>query len=52
MHFSQFSEENFTNISEKFPRNYVFRPNAQKINAWFVKSFDKYAKMMHFSQFS
>ena len=32
----------------KFPTNCVFRPNARKINAWFVKFFEKYAKIMHF----
>ena len=29
-----------------------FRPNALKINAWFVKFFEKYAKLMDFSKFS
>ena len=39
MHFFQFPEERLSKSSEifsEFPINYHFRPNAQKINAWFV----------------
>ena len=35
-------------ISQNFPNLCVFRPNARKISAWFVKYFEKYAKIMHF----
>ena len=31
----------FSKIFSKFPINWLFRPNAQKINAWFVKCFRK-----------
>ena len=34
------------------PTNCVFRPNARKINAWFVKSFEKDVKIMDCSKFS
>ena len=47
MPFSQFSEEDFSKFSKifsKFPINCLFCPNAQKINAWFVKFIEKYAK--------
>ena len=33
------------------PGNCVFRPNAQKLNTWFLKNFEKYAKIMHFPNF-
>ena len=33
------------------PKNYVFRPNAHKTNAWFVKFLEKYEKIMHFRNF-
>ena len=43
--------ENFRKFSQKFPIICGFRPNAQKVNARFSKSFEKYAKIMHLSQF-
>ena len=43
--------QKFSKISQNFPTNCVFRPNARKINAWFLKTFRKYAKIMDFSQF-
>ena len=42
----------FLKISQNFPTIRVFRPIAQKINVWFVKLFEKYAKIMHFLLFS
>ena len=51
MHFLQFSSENFPKISQKFPANSVFRPNAQKLNAGFVRFFEKYAQKSIFSNF-
>ena len=39
---------NFRNVSN----NLWFRPNPQKSNGFFIKSFAKYAQQMHFSQFS
>ena len=53
MHFSKiFKEvfENFRKFSQNFPTNWVFRPNARKIDAGFVKFFEKYAKIMNFSK--
>ena len=44
--------EKLSKFSQNFPTICVFRPNSQKFNAWFVKFFEKYAKIMHFSQFS
>ena len=41
--------QNFLKIS---PTNCVFRPNAQKFNAWFGNFFAKQAKIQHFLQFS
>ena len=38
----------FSNISQNFPTICGFRPNARKSNAWFVKFFEKYAKIMRF----
>ena len=55
MHFSQFSKEffqNFRKFSQNVPTICVFRPNAQKLNPLFVKYFEKYARIMHFSQLS
>ena len=40
-----------SNFSRNFPTICVFRPNTRKINAWFVKLFEKYVKIMHFSNF-
>ena len=40
--------QKFSKFSQNFQNNCVFRPNARKINAWFVKFFGKYAKIMHF----
>ena len=47
MHFRNFLKKNFKyfrKFSQRFPANSVFRPNAQKLNAGFVKFFEKYAK--------
>ena len=45
--------QKFSKISQNFPTIRVFRPNARKIkNAWFVKFFEKYAKIMHYLLFS
>ena len=38
-----FSIEFSSKISQNFAAICIFRPNARKINAWFVKSFEKYA---------
>ena len=38
-------------FSQNFPTICIFRPNAQKINALFVKFFKKYAKIMHVRYF-
>ena len=47
---------NFHQKSSKFSQNFpticVFRPNARKLNAWFVNFFEKDAKIIHFSQIS
>ena len=54
MDFMQFYEEKYSKFSKIFsniPRNSLFPPNRQKINAWFVKFLEKYAKIMHFSNF-
>ena len=51
MHFSQFSSENFRKFSQQFPANRVFRPNAQKLNAGFVKFYEKYGQKSIFSNF-
>ena len=32
-------------IFSHFPKIFVFRPNARKSNAWFVRFFEKYAKI-------
>ena len=44
--------QQLSKISQNFPTIRVFRPNVRKINAWFVKSFEKYAKIMHYLLFS
>ena len=44
--------QKISKCSQNFPTIWVFRPNARKFNAWFVKFFEKYAKIMDFSQFS
>ena len=36
---------------QNFPTICVFRPNARKINAEFIKFIAKYVKIMHFSNF-
>ena len=38
-------------IFKHFPTICVYLPNARKINAWFVKFFEKYAKIMLFAIF-
>ena len=43
--------QNFSKISQNFSTICAFRPNARKINAWFVKLFEKYAKIMDFRNF-
>ena len=43
--------QKFSKFSQYFPTIFVFRPNARKSNAWFVKFFWKYAQVMHFKQF-
>ena len=55
MQFSQFLKKfffPFLQVFSKFPRNCVCSPNVQKGNAWFVKPFEKYAKIIHFAQCS
>ena len=44
--------QKISKFSENFPTICVFRQNAQKMNAQFVNLFVKYAKIMHFLQFS
>ena len=44
--------QKFPKFSQNFSTICSFRPNARKINAWFVKFFEKYAKIMHILQFS
>ena len=51
MHFSQCSSENFRKFSQKFPVDCVFPLNAQKLNAGFVKFFEKYAQKSICSNF-
>ena len=43
--------QKFSKISQNFPKIRIFRPNTRKINAWFVKFFEKYAKIMHYLLF-
>ena len=45
-------DQKLSKISQNFPTTRVFRPNVQKINVWFVKFFEKYAKIMHYLLFS
>ena len=44
LHFYQ----KLSKFSEIFPTICAFRPNARKIKAWYVKFFEKYAKIIHF----
>ena len=44
--------QKFSKISQNFPTIRGFCPNTRKINAWFVKFFEKYAKMRHYLLFS
>ena len=44
--------QKFPKFPQNFPTIYRFRPNARKINAWFGKFDEKYAKIMDFSKFS
>ena len=46
-HLSNFLKK----IFEKFLENSVFRPNAQKLSAGFLKFLEKYAKIILFSNF-
>ena len=50
--FSLNFHQKFAKFSQNCPIMCVFLPNARKINAGFVNFFEKYAKIMHFSQFS
>ena len=50
-HFSIEFSSKISKFSQIFPIICVFRPNAQKSNAWFVTFFEKYAKIMHFRNF-
>ena len=43
--------KNFQNFLKNVPTVCVSRPNAWKINAWLVKSFEKSAKIIHFCTF-
>ena len=43
--------QKFPKFSQNFQTICSFRPNARKINAGFVKFFEKYAKIMDFSKF-
>ena len=43
--------QKFSNFSQNFKTICIFRPNARKINAWFVKFLEKYAKIKHFRNF-
>ena len=54
MDFSKFSTEKIENFRKflKIFHQFVFRPNARKFNAWFVKFSEKYPKIMHFLQLS
>ena len=55
---SEFSSKVFINFIQRFSnflkisQHFVFRPNAQKSNAWFAKSLEKYAKELYFQKFS
>ena len=53
MHFGIFLRNllKIFEIFSKFPIICVFRPNAQKTNAGFVRFFQKYAKICIFSNF-
>ena len=44
--------QRFSKFSQNFPTIRVFCPNARKVNACFVKFFEKYAKIMHYLLFS
>ena len=44
--------QKFSIFSQNFQTICVYRPNMRKINAGFVKFFEKHVKIMHFSQFS
>ena len=43
--------ENFRKFSQECLANNIFRPNAKKLNAGFVKFFEKYSKKSIFSNF-
>ena len=43
--------QRFPKLSQNLSSICSFRPNARKINAWFVKSFENYAKIMQFCNF-
>ena len=40
--------QKFQKFLKIFPNLCVFRPNARKLNAWFLKIFEKYAKLIIF----
>ena len=48
MHFQQFLKIIIERISQKFQAHWVFRLKPQKLNAGFVKFFEKYAKIRRF----
>ena len=44
--------QTFSKFSQTFPPICIFRPNERKINAWIVKFFENYAKIIEFLLFS
>ena len=51
MHFFKFLKKSFKNFLWISSVYCVFRPKAQKFNAWFVRFFEKSAKIIHFRDF-
>ena len=51
MHFKEYSYENLRKVSQNFPTHSVFRPNARKTNAWFIKFFENMLKECVFSNY-
>ena len=43
--------QKISKISQNFPTICAFCPNVQKCNGWFVKFFEKYAKIIIFRHF-
>ena len=55
MHLSQFSEEKFSKFrkfSQNFQQIVFFIQTRKKLTNGLLNSFEKYAKIIHFSQFS